>query len=206
MRLQISGGQRSALVLLMTAGLGSVAHGFFRNPVQPAPAPSIEYRVLATNRTSTMEKELNAAAESGFRFQSVMGGDTVFGGSEVVAIVSRALGEQQRYTYKLLAASRTSTMERELQSAADAGFHYRGQTVFDTTFGGDEVVVILERDSSTKPVPFEYRLVATSRTATLQNELTQVGRAGFAVVGMTVSETTLGGKEIVVIMRRPRIP
>lgn len=206
MRLQISGGQRSALVLLMTASVASVVHGFFQNGVQPAPAPSVEYRVLATNKTSTMEKELNASAESGFRFQSVMGGDTVFGGSEVVVIVSRALDEPQRYAYKLLAASRTSTMERELQAAADAGFHYRGQTVFETTFGGDEVVVILERDSSIKPVPFEYKLVATSRTATLQKELAQVGRAGFAVVGMTVSETTLGGKELVAITRRPRIP
>jgi hypothetical protein len=35
----------------------------------------IDYRVLATNRTSTMEKELNEAAEAGFRFQAVMGGD-----------------------------------------------------------------------------------------------------------------------------------
>ena len=37
-------------------------------------------------------------------------------------------------------------MEKELQQAADAGFEYRGQTVFKSTFGGEEVVCILERD------------------------------------------------------------
>ena len=36
-------------------------------------AQRTEYRVLATNKTSTMEKELNDAAEQGFRFQAVMG-------------------------------------------------------------------------------------------------------------------------------------
>src|SRR5262245_15950001 len=109
-------------------------------------AQPIDYRVLATNRTGTMEKELNTAAESGFRFQAVMGGDTAVGGSEVVIVVSRGAEAKGRYSYKLLATSRTSTMEREMQQAADAGFEYRGQTVFKSTFGGDEVVCILERD------------------------------------------------------------
>ena len=38
----------------------------------------IQHRVLATSKTSTMERELNAAAEAGFRFQSVMGGESAF--------------------------------------------------------------------------------------------------------------------------------
>ena len=37
-------------------------------------------------------------------------------------------------------------MQNELQEAADAGFDYRGQTVFKSAFGGEEVVVILEKD------------------------------------------------------------
>jgi hypothetical protein len=31
-----------------------------------------EYRVLATKKTSTMEKELNAAGTEGFRFEGIM--------------------------------------------------------------------------------------------------------------------------------------
>jgi hypothetical protein len=164
----------------------------------------IEYRVLATSKTSTMEKELNGAAEAGFRFQSVMGGDTAFGGDEVVIVMTKDPA-RGRYAYRLLATARTSTMQRELQQAAEAGYHYRGQTVFSTAFGGDEVVVILERDQDAPLQAFEYRLVATSRTSTLQKELAEVGAAGYEVVGMTVSKTAVGGNELVAIARKPRV-
>ena len=36
----------------------------------------LDYRVLATTKTSTMEKELNQAAEGGFRMEKAMGGRT----------------------------------------------------------------------------------------------------------------------------------
>lgn len=160
-----------------------------------------QYRVLATNRTSTMEKELNAAAESGFRFQAVMGGETAIGGNEVVVIVGSG-GANGRFAYKLLATSRTSTMERELQEAADAGFEYRGQTVFKSMFGGDEVVCILERDQEAKPAPAHYKLLATSKTSTLEKELAGAAAAGYELVGMTVGKTALGGNELVAITRR----
>ena len=152
---------------------------------------AVEYRVLATNRTSTMEKELNEAADAGFRFRTVMGGETAFGGGQVVIVMSRD-AEKQRYAYRLLATARTSTMEKEIQQAAEAGYHYRGQTVFDTAFGGNEVVAILERDEQAPREAFDYRLVATSRTSTLEKELAEVGAAGYEVVGMTVSKTALG--------------
>ena len=163
----------------------------------------VEHRVLATSKTSTMEKELNAAAEAGFRFNAVMGGETAFGGNEVVVVMSKG-PLRGRYAYRLLATSRTSTMQRELQQAADAGYHYRGQTVFETLVGGDEVVVILERDE-TASQSFEYKLLATSRTATLQKELLEAGSAGYEVIGLTVSKTALGGTELVAIARKSRL-
>jgi hypothetical protein len=167
--------------------------------------PAIEFRVLATTKTSTMEKELNEAAETGFQFQTVMGGETAFGGNEVVIVMSRAGGGPKgRYSYKLLATSKTSTMQKELQEAADAGFEYRGQTVFRSVFGGDEVVCILERDKDAPMQAIEYQLVATSKTSTLEKELRDVGAAGYQIVGMTVAKTAIGGKELVAITRRPR--
>ena len=167
--------------------------------------PGFEFRVLATNKTSTMEKELNEAAEAGFRFLTVMGGETAIGGNEAVAVVSRATGSTGRYAYKLLATSKTSTMEKELQEAADAGFEYRGQTVFKSTFGGDEVVCILERDKDAPETRrSQYKLVATSKTSTLQKELLEAGAAGYEILGMTVAKTALGGKELVAITRRAR--
>jgi hypothetical protein len=151
-----------------------------------------------------MEKELNEAAEAGYRFQAVMGGESAFGGKEVVVVMSRAEQKAGRFAYRLLATNKTSTMQQELQDAADAGFHYKGQTIFASAFGGDEVVVILERDKDAAVGPSEYKLLATSKTSTLQKELEGAGAIGYELVGMTLSKTALGGKELVAILRRPR--
>src|SRR5258708_24917545 len=98
---------RAIAFLFVTAGLVLAAE----NPV--------EFKVLATNKTSTMEKELNAASEVGFRMDKVMGGNTEFGGSEVVVVMSKKKSAPavKKYGYKLLATSRTSTMEKELNQA-----------------------------------------------------------------------------------------
>jgi hypothetical protein len=165
---------------------------------------AIEYRVLATNKTSTMEKELNDAAEAGFRFDQVMGGETAVGGKETVVVMTRTAGAKGRYLYKLLATSKTSTMQKELQQAADAGFEYRAQTVFETLFGGDEVVCILERDKEAPPQQSEYKLVATTKTSTLEKELREAGAAGYQTLGLTIGNTAIGGKELVAIVRRTK--
>ena len=168
-------------------------------------APAVDHRVLATTKTSTMEKELNEAAEAGFRFQAVMGGESAFGGKEVVVIMSRLERKSAgRFGYRLLATSKTSTMEKELQDAADAGYMYKGQTIFQSTFGGDEVVVILERDKDAVNPASEYKLLATSKTSTLEKEVQQAGAVGYEVVGMTLAKTAIGGKELVAILRRSR--
>lgn len=172
--------------------------------ILPAHAQDVTtYRVLATTRTSTMQKEMSAAAAEGYRFVDVMGGETAFGGNEVVTLMQRSASGTARYEYRLLAASRTSTMQTELQEAANAGFDFVGQTVFESLFGGKEVTIILERDTSAPAVArHEYRLVATSRTSTLQKELDQLGQAGYQALAMTVAKTAVGGAELVVIARR----
>jgi hypothetical protein len=180
-----------------------VALSLTSSAVAGVAADTVEYRVLATNKTSTMEKELRDAAAAGFRFAGTMGGETAFGGNEVVVLMSKVGGAAQRYEYRLLATSKTSTMQRELQDAAAAGFEYRGQSVFTSMFGGKEVVVILERDrEATGKDRWEYRLLATSKTSTLQRELSETGAQGFEYVGMTVGSTAMGGSELVTITRR----
>jgi hypothetical protein len=162
-----------------------------------------DYRVLATSKTSTLEKEMNEAADAGFRFSFVMGGETAVGGSEGVAVLTKT-GEGGKYAYKLLATSKTSTMQKELQEASDAGFEYRDQTVFKSTFGGQEVVCILERDKADAARRYDYKLVATSKTSTLEKELREAGASGYEVMGMTVSKTVIGGKELVAITRKAK--
>lgn len=165
---------------------------------------TIDYRVLATSKTSTMQKEMNEVAGTGYRFMSVMGGETAFGGSEVVVIMGRTSNDAAKYEYRLLATNRTSTMQKELQQAADRGYEYVGQSVFKSLFGGDEVVCILQRNlDEPARAKFEYKLFATNKTSTMQKELVEAGAAGFEVVGMTVGKTALGGNELVAITRRP---
>lgn len=190
--------------LVLSLGIVALASPKMIPDAMPSVSNQQEYRVLATNKTSTMQKEMNEAADAGYMFGGVMGGETSFGGSEVVVVMSKSTTAENRgrYEYRLLATSKTSTMQKEMQEAGDAGFEYRGQTVFKSTFGGKEVVIILERDREFKPDRYEYRLLATKKTSTMQKELMEAGGQGFAIVGLTVAETAMGGSEIVTIMRR----
>jgi hypothetical protein len=165
----------------------------------------VEYKVLSTSKTSTMEKEMQLAAALGFRYSGVTGGSTAAGGAEVVVIMTK-VAEPVEFEYRLLATSKTSTMQRELQDAGDVGFEFKGQTVFKSAFGGQEVVAILERakDERARPRRWEYRLLATSKTSTMQKELSEAGGQGFEFVGLTVGKTVMGGDEIVTILRRDK--
>ena len=206
----------SAIVCALTCiGTSAIAGGERPSPVflqsGQAEGPSSanrDYRVLATKKTSTMEKELNEAGEAGYRFVAVMGGETGFGGSEVVVVMVRRTDAppDARFEYKLLATSKTSTMQKELQEASDAGFEYRGQTVFSSTFGGQEVVLIGEREAGATPKMREFKLLATSKTSTMQRELQEAVEGGFEVVGLTVASTSFGGSELVTVLRRERSP
>lgn len=197
-----NGGRASIIAKPSVSGTNASAEGNAEPFLQTS--EKREFRLLATNKTSTMEKEMNEAANAGFRFEATMGGETSFGGSEVVVIMSRDPSSQkERYRYRLQATSKTSTMQKELQQAGNGGFEYKGQSVYSSTFGGKEVVVILERDLEAPLMQWEYKLLATKKTSTMQKELNEAGAEGFAFVGVTVGETAIGGREVVSILRRP---
>ena len=166
----------------------------------PAFAQSHTYKILATNKTSTMQKEMQEAGDSGFRFVAVMGGETAVGGKEVVVLMEKTAGDKTTYSYRLLATSKTSTLQKELQEAADAGFGVVGQTVFESMFGGKETAAIVEKGGSGDR--FEYKLVATAKTSTMEKELKEIADAGYQATGLTVGKTALGGSELVVITRK----
>ena len=106
--------------------------------------PPEKYLLLATSRTGTMEEKLNEAGERGYRFLATQGGETAFGGSEAVVVMTLD-PEGRRFRYLLLATSRTGTMQRELNEAPPE-YRFAGMTVFSTRFGGKEAAVILETE------------------------------------------------------------
>lgn len=171
--------------------------------VQGSSFAQTKFKLLATKKTSTMEKELNESAEMGYRFEGFNGGETAFGGKETVAILSTMGDSKARYKYKLLATNKTSTMQKELQELGNAGYEFKGQTVFETSFGGKEVVTILEKDLSISEIPkYEYKLLATNKTSTMEKELNEVSDLNYKFVGITVAQTAFGGNEVVVITRK----
>jgi hypothetical protein len=116
--------------------------------------------------------------------------------------MTKSSGESGRKKYKLLATAKTSTMQKEMLALGVEGFEYRGQTIFTSTFGGREVAVILELDGAKPVQKIEFKLLATSKTSTMEKELAEVGKAGFELVGLTVGKTAMGGNEVVSILRR----
>jgi hypothetical protein len=164
-----------------------------------------EYKLLATSRTTTMEKEMNDASAEGYRFLEVISGDTFFGGAEAMVVMIRPVEDfaRGRYAYRLLATTKTSTMQRELQESADEGYEHRGQSVFKKTLG-TEVMVILERDNKVRPKLWEYKLLATKKTSTMQKEVMEAAAEGYQFVAFSTGNTFFGGSEVVTIMRRPR--
>ena len=155
--------------------------------------------LLATARTSTMQREMQQAADAGYSLAGIQGGKTAWGSWELVVIMQRNPDSTPRAEYWLLATSKTSTMQEELQLAGNSGFVYRAQTSFNK-----ETVVILERNRDLESIQrIEYKLLATTKTSTMQQELLAATVAGFNFAGVTVAEHLFGNKEIVTILSRP---
>ena len=188
------------IVLLAAGWAASLAMSTVANAADSL----LEYRVLATSKTSTMEKELNEAAAAGYRFSKAMGGKSANGRQEVIVAMVKdsAVSGQGVRKYRLLATTKTSTMQNEMQQAANDGDAYLDQTVFESAFGGQEVAVIMELDPSRKEMHTSYRLLATTKTSTMQRELQDAGAQGYILLGLTVGKTAIGGDEIVTILRR----
>ena len=157
--------------------------------------------LLATTRTSTMQREMQEVADAGYSLAGLQGGKTAWGAWELVVVMQRNPESTTRTEYRLLATVKTSTMEEELQRAGNAGFLYRAQTSLDK-----ETVVILERNRDLESIQrIEYKLLATTKTSTMQQELLAATAAGFNFAGVTVAEHLFGGKEVVTILSRPAI-
>lgn len=166
---------------------------------------SFDYRMLATSKTSTMEKELNEGAAAGYRFSRVMGGKATNGGQVIIAMVKDPVAPRQEIPkYRLLATTRTSTVQTEIQQLADGGYSYLDHTVFESATGGNEVVVIMELDSQKNQEPrSSYRLLATTRTSTMQKELQDAGAQGYALLGFSAGKTAVG-YEVIAILRKDK--
>ena len=139
------------------------------------------YILLATRQTKTMQKEMDAVAEMGFRV--LMGSPT--SGTEIVILMEKLASPEKPFEYQLLATYKTGTMEKELNAVGDAGFRLIPQTMMSKSgiLSPDEIVVIMEKDPDSS-ARYEYRLLATERTSTMDKEITYAEEAGFELVAI----------------------
>jgi len=163
----------SALLLLVTCG---ICFGQVKKVEE-----DLQYKLLATTKTSTMQKELDETAAKGYRI--LVGSPT--SGTEMAIFLSREASAEQPYQYKLLATTRTGTMQKELNEVAASGYRLLPRTMIAKAqlIAGIEVVMILEKP----PVivkKYDYKLLATTLTGTLQKEVTEAQDAGYVIVGM----------------------
>ncbi len=143
---------------------------------------SQHYLLLATKKTSTMEKEFTQAAAAGY---GVAWGSPT-SGSEVMLIMEKS-DEADQYDYKLLATTRTGTMTEEMNEAAAQGFRVLPSTLMGKKgfMGNVEILVVMEKGPEAEALaPVEYLLLATSRTKTLQEEMSQTHAGGFRMLAV----------------------
>jgi hypothetical protein len=140
-----------------------------------------KYLLLATTKTSTMQKELDETSDRGYR---IMTGSPT-SGTEMALFLQRVATPPNNYKYRLLATSRTGTMQKELNEGADGGYRLVPSTMIakKQLMGGVEIVLLMERPPTVEK-HYEYKLLATSRTGTLQKEAADAQAAGFVIVGM----------------------
>lgn len=180
-----------AISLLMTAS--AAAQGKLKIE------PGQQYLLLSTNKTSTMQKELDEASELGFR---VMVGVSNCGQMEMALFLERVTEPPSVYKYKLIATNKTSTMDKELNEIAREGFRLIPQTLMaKENLLTREIVGVMEKPPNSNK-RYEYKLLATNLTGTLQKEVKQAEADGYSLVGMIArgenmvvmeKETTLKG-------------
>jgi hypothetical protein len=115
---------------------------FLQRVTEPG-QPSYAYKVLATARLKTMEKELNEAARGGFR---MLPRTAIFKPGlltvELVMLMERAPRAEMNYEYKLVSAGKESKLHRKIEEAIAQGFAPL------TIVTGGEHIVVLEKETA----------------------------------------------------------
>jgi hypothetical protein len=176
--------------IVMACVLASTAHA------------QASYRLLATSKTSTMQKEMQEAGDAGFHFVAVMGGETAIGGKETVVLMEKAPDDTAKYSYRLLATTKDLDTSEGARRRRDGRVQRRRADGVRESHGRKGDGRDRRKRSMVDALRYECELIATSKTSTLQKEMQDLADQGFRALGMAVAKTALGGNKIVVITRR----
>ncbi len=143
--------------------------------------PGQRFLLLATSATETMRMELDKAAAQGFR---IVAGSSR-GNSEIVLVLERKGKPAESVDYKLVATTETPTFQKEVSELAAQGYRAVPRTFITKphVMAGPEIVVIMER-SPNSAKRYDYLLLATTLTSTLEKEWAEAAGQGYQLVGM----------------------
>lgn len=160
-----------------------------------------EYKLLATRKAGTMEKELSEAAAQGYELRGLTSllrpGLAMLAGDETAAVLERRAGETaRRYDYKLLSTKREKTMQKELDEAVASGYvplemiHGQDNGAASILLGPQFVfTIILGRPvaesagagaaSATGAGTREYKFLTTTKVGTMEKEMNRAAKEGY---------------------------
>jgi hypothetical protein len=130
------------------------------------------YRLLATHKISTMEKEIAGAASLNFRVIAASGA-----GNEILVLMDKMPLGDKTHNYKVISTTRTSTFEKEINEAAAEGYRIvpqtgaalqKGSMLMGGTYGYEQAIV-MERQPESPRV--NYLLLGAGREGTIEREL-----------------------------------
>ena len=161
-------------------------------PVQATEAAHSEYIVLASQKVGTMQGELQAAANRGYRLLPL-------NGAWGATVLLEKTGDAEPIEYLALSAASTATMQAEMNKASASGYR------FAATLGSGmrEFVVVMQRTNGVRVRTHEQVLHAAARMETLKRELLAELEKGFRIVGLTGFAGFARNAETVAILERP---
>ncbi len=99
----------------------------------------------------------------------------------------------KRWNTVFIATNATGTFQKEISAAATQGFRFAPGTLLNkkSGIGGDEVVAVMEKPGRVSK-RYEYKIIATNQTSTLESEWVVAMSQGYKAVGIvTRSEVML---------------
>ncbi|NOT60035.1 MAG: hypothetical protein HOP19_07395 [Acidobacteria bacterium] len=146
-----------------------------RNRETPAASMGREYKTLATSRLKTLEKEMNEAAQQGYRFY--------YAAPAALTIMVREPGvKAPRVEYQVLGTNRVNTMEKEMNDLSKQGFRYMA-----TSNGAGGLATIFERTPTAEgsATPFEIKLVTKFTDTSVNKEIQKLVQDGYQLMDIT---------------------
>ena len=177
-------------IIVLLAVVCAMAMGAFAQDIEKL-AGNESFVVLSTKRIGTMEKELTETANKGYR---VLYGAPTNQVDMALLLERNNPVDRPAFQYKILATSRISTMQKELNEAGALGYRLVPRTIiFKTGFMTAELAMVMEKDPQSAAT-YEYDLIESRKETGLHKQVDASMDNGFKATTMIML-----GKHVVVM-------